>query len=408
MNTRIKNIPVLLAMGFLASTLTGCGSLNHKKHVDAATGRWKAMRSTLILQMAQQQFDAGDLEQAEKTLAEAVQVDSANPRLYALMGRVAMERGQLERSYNRFKTAIKMQPRHAPAHYYQGVVMQRWAQFDAALISYQRAYEIEPDNAAYLLAMSEMMVVLDRTDEAMKLLVEKMAYFDMNAGIRLAIGQMYTMQGVNDKAARYIRQAALIRPDDLQIQAELALALLRAGQPAEAAIRLEQLSQEPSLAHRRDLARALAESYVAVGRIDQAKLLYIKMTRRHPMDADVWLKLGELALSQQDTAGAMLAAHRFKKLAPRRHEGDVLAGVVYSQQGQVEKALEQFDHAAQLAPDESTPVVLRGITLERRGQLNAAAKAYAEALRREPDDHRARRLLERVSGEVEQNTLTSD
>lgn len=397
-----------LAIGLMGLTLIGCGMSNHQRHVNAANERWRSMRSTLVLQMALQQFEAGDLEQAGKTLAEAMQIDATNPRLFTLAGRVALERGQLERSYHRFRTAIELDPLHAEAHYFQGIVLQRWAQFDGALISYRKAYEIEADNASYLLATSEMLVMLDRTDDAMQMLTEKMAYFDMNAGMRVAIGQLYAMRGDYVEAVRYFRQAGLIRPDDQQIEEELALALLKAGQGHEAVQRLEQLCQMPSLAHRRDLVRSLGESYVAVGRTDEAKRLFIQMTRTNPMDADAWLKLGELALVQRDAAGATLAATRFKKLAPKRHEGYVLAGVVFSHKGDVQQALNNFDRAAELAPEEPEPLLLRGIALERDGRLADAAQAYSEALRRDPSDRRAGQLLDRVSSEVEQSVLTGD
>ncbi len=392
----------------LVAGTVGCGMSNHEKHMNAANNRWRAMRSTLILQMAQQQFEAGDLEQAEKSLAEAIKVDAANAQLYTLAGRVAVERGQLERGYHRFKMAIELDEQHAQAHYFQGIVMQRWAQHDAALIFYRRAYEIEPDNAGYLLAMSEMLVVLDRVDEAMSLLTEKMAYFDMNAGVRVAIGELYLMRKQYGRAVKYFQQAVLIRPDDRQIQEQLALTLLKAGKVRQAVRRLEQLSQDSGVVDRKSLSRALAEAYVEAGRPDDGKAIYIKLTRANPMDAEAWLKLGELALSEHDTAGAMLAANRVKKLAPERHDAYVLAALVFSKQGQIEHALENLDHAAELASDDPVPVLLRGIALEHDGRLADAAEAYSEALRRQPDDERAQQLLIRVSAAVEQKMLTSD
>jgi len=408
MDARRFGIVRRLATGLMAMALVGCGASNHVQHVNAANHRWQVMRSTLVLQMALQQFEAGDLDQAGKTLADAMQIDATNPRLFTLAGRVAFERGELERSYHRFRTAIELDPDYAEAHYFQGIVLQRWAQFDGALISYRRAYEIEPDNASYLLATSEMLVVLDRTDDAMQLLTEKMAYFDMNASMRVGIGHLYAMRGEYSEAVKYFRQAGLIRPDDQQIQEQLALALLKAGQAHEAVQRLEQLCQVPSLVHRRDLLRSLGESYLAVGRIDEAKRLFIKMTRSNPLDSDAWLKLGELALVQRDAAGATLAATHFKKLAPKRHEGYLLAGVVYSHKGNIQQALDNFDRAAELAPDDPEPLLLRGIALERDGRLTDAAQAYSEALRRDPSDRRAGQLFDRVSAEFEQNVLTGD
>ena len=62
-----------IAVALLVLLGVGCKSTsNHEKSVIAADQRWKTMRSTLILQMAQQQFDAGDLEQAERNTQRSV------------------------------------------------------------------------------------------------------------------------------------------------------------------------------------------------------------------------------------------------------------------------------------------------------------------------------------------------
>jgi len=407
MGIRINLSTSFLVACLALSSLGGCTS-NHKKNVSVANTRWKMMRSVLMLQMAQQQFEAGDLEQSEKTLTEAIKIDDKNPQLYTLAGRIAMERSQLERAYHRFKLSIELDSQFALAHYFQGIVMQRWMQFDAALVFYHRAFEIEPDNAAYLLAMAEMLVALDRTDEAMEILTEKMTYFDLNAGIRMAIGQLFVMQGDYKHAVKYFRQASLIRSDDLHIHEELALALLAAGEVHEAARRLERLCQEPQWAHRRDLTRALGDAYFAAGRYIEAKTVYLKLTRSNPADVGTWIKLGELSMTRHDAKGAMLAANRVIKLAPDRHEGFMLSGVVLSKEGKFEEALHMFKRASSLAPDDSTPVILRGITFEREGRLQEAAQAYREALRRRPDDKRAQQLLVKVAVQAEQNVLTTD
>src|SRR5690606_10637224 len=112
-----------------------------------------------------------------------------------------------------------------------------------------------------------------------------------------------------------------------------------------------------------------------------------------PDNADVWIKLGELSWVQGDLPGALTAANRAMSLAPHRHEGFLLAGLVWQRRERTEEALRLFDRAASLAPTSAEPMVMRGITLQRAGRHAAAAEAYHEALRRRPDDTRARELL---------------
>ncbi len=388
------------AAALLTLAVTGCGSLTqtHQQNVKAAENRWLAARSDLMLNMAQRQFDTGDLDQAEKTLRDAVSAHPSNPRVHLLAGRVGLERGRLEYAASRFKTAIELDPKLADAHYYYGLVYQRWQQFDHALASYQAAADLVHDNPAYVMAVAEMLVAVDRWDDAKSLLEGKLVYFDQNAGIRVALGQLYLVKEAHARAVDYLRQAVLIRPDDPQIVELLVQARIGAQQFSEAAVDLQRLLEIESLQDRRDLRRSLGECYRAMGKLDDAKAEYLKLTRSDPTDVEAWIKLGEIAFDQDDMQGVQLAAHRVSALAPRRHEGPLLSGVVFQKRGNLERAIALFDKAAQLAPDITAPIILRGLALESAGRRDEAAGAYREALRRQPDDAQAQQLLTRVTG----------
>jgi len=386
----------MLVMGLLVLGLAGCQS-NHVKQVNTANKRWKSLRSDMMLQMAQRQFDAGNLDQAEVSLVEAISVDGDNPYLHVLGGRIGLERGKLERAYNRLQHAIEIDETIPQAHYYQGIVLQRWTQFDAALVQYRQAFDLEGDNPAYLLAMAEMLVELNRTDEAIELLFDKMVYFDQNAGIRMAIGQLYAMRDDYKQAANYFQLASLLAPEDLRILEELAIAQMADGQYDKAIQTFERLCTEPELADRRDLRRTLAMAYILTERRADARAVYIDLTRTDPKDVEAWIKLGEVSLTSQDTSGTLMAANRVRALAPHRYEGYLLAGLVWQKRQRADRALKMFEQAAQMSPDYAEPMILQGIILEQTGQVKAAAKAYTKALRRQPDDLRAKRLLAQVT-----------
>jgi tetratricopeptide (TPR) repeat protein len=383
----------------LAPVLFGCQAKtkNHQEWVNSAEGRWNDLRSAQMLEMAQQRFETGDLDLAEKTLVEALAYDPGNARLHLLAGRIALERGQLERSYHLFDSAVTLDEKLTEAYSYRGLVLQRWQRWDQAYASYSQAYELEKDNVAYLLAMSEMLICLDRTDEAIALLEGKKEYFDQNAPLRAALGHMYGMKQEHARAVDYFREAALLDPDNSKMTEELALAQLAAGQWARAAQTLSVLLKDSSMQDRRDLQRALASAYVRAGRADEAREIYLKIARASGGDADDWIKLGELSLRENDRFGALYAANQAINIAPMRHEGYLLAGMIAQQDNKLDDALRMFDRAAELAPDSAVPLILRGISLEKAGRRTAAAEAYTQALQRKPQDTRAQRLLQGVA-----------
>jgi len=394
----VSTVLKLMLAALVVLGLAACrGPQNtHAENKNAAHERWLAARSNLFLQSAQRQFDTGDLTQCERTLAEALAMDPGNARLHTLAGRVHLERGQLERAYHRFAAANELDDQLPDAYYYMGIVLERWQRYEQALTAYERAFELEADNVSYLMSVAEMHVALDDLVTACELLESKVVYFDQNAGIRVGVGHIYAMMGDFDKAARYLRQALLLQPDDWQVQEDLALVYVAAEQHDKAIPMLERLCAEPSLRQRTDLQQALASSYLKSGRVDRAREAYLRLTRLEPQMSEAWIRLGEIALAADDLTGALHAANRAIALAPNRHEGFLLAGLVTHKRGEYEQALRMFDRAAAAVPDNALPLILRGMTLEQAGRRDEAVTAYTQALRMQPDDTRVQRLLANV------------
>ena len=394
-NTR----PVTCLLLAAVLSLTGChaNQKGHDVNVKDANARWSNIRSEHKLQIAKQQFETGDLDQSEKTLLEAIAADPLNARLWSLAGRIALERGQLEKCAQRLTKAIEIDPKLPEAYYFRGIVQQRWKQFDRAYADYTKAYELQADNVNFLLATSEMLVAMERNADAIALLEGKATYFDQNAGIRVAIGQLYLLKNDFAKASEYFRQASLLRPDDLQILEDLAMARIGARNFKDAISDLQRLINECKPERKVELTHTLAQAYMNADRIDDARKAYLDLTRIDRNDVECWIKLSEISILKEDLGAALSAANRVISLASHQPEGYLLAGLVWQKRKEIDKALSHFDRAAQIAPGEVDAVILRGITLEQAGRFDAARVAYQEALRRKPEDERAKKLLAQVS-----------
>lgn len=402
----LRLAPYMLRLVLAAVLLISAGcattSTSHQDNVNAANQRWRQLRTRLLLQTAQRQFDTGDLEQAQKTVKEALAMDPTEPRLHVLAGRIMLERGQLEQAQAFFRTAIQLQPILPEAHYYCGLVYQRWQQFDSALIEYQNAWQLRPDHPPYLLAKCEMLVALDRSDEALAELTENLSRFDQNAALRLAVGHIYAMRNDYAHAVDFFHQASLLRPDDLSILEQLALAQLAAGQTRQAIENLERLAASPENTDRPEICRFLARAYEAAGQSDRARNVYLQLIRRNPDDAVSWLRLMELSWALSDTPGAAAAAQRVLQLDPERYQAHLVLGLIAQSQGQWQTALDRFQQAARLAPDLAEPLILSGLALEQLGRPDQAAQCYRQALERQPDDPRLRQLLVRLAPSLSQ------
>ena len=391
----------------LAVGLMGCGSTQDNTEVwkGEAEGRWNAVKSAIAIQMAEDQFNAGQLGLARKTIEEAMAKDLKNPELWMMGGRIALEKSELETAYQRLAKAIEYgevlegyeRKQKAKPHYFQGIVDQRWQRYDSAKERYTLAYERDPENVAYFLARIEMMVQLNELSEATAELESKTTYFDQNPTVRALLGHIYRRQGNNEKAALWFKQASMLAPEDMKLREEVIRAQASVGRHDEASRGLKELVKTEYGESRTDLRRLLAECYMNAGKIHEARDTYAKLTTMDRTSVHDWSKLGELAYRLEDEGTALQAANRLINLAPDDHRGYLLAGMVWNRRDRLDRALSMFDRAAELAPNDTTPLILRGIALQKNARPAAAADAYKQALSLDPENKRAQHLLTSVT-----------
>ena len=140
-----------------------------------------------MIGLAKDQYDAGQLDKARQTIDDAVKLspESANARI--LSARIAIEQSQLELAEKELRLARQFDPRAADADYLSGVVYQRWQKPDLAFDFYSHACDKAPSELAYLMAKAEMLVSMERSTEALKLLQDRVVFFEHSAVIRDAV-----------------------------------------------------------------------------------------------------------------------------------------------------------------------------------------------------------------------------
>ena len=401
----------LLALS-LSAGLVGCGAFKSptKQTSNAAKEKWYGVKSDIALEMAEQHFSTGQLVLAEKTVADALSQDDDNPGLYLLAGRIALENSQLETGYLRLQKSIDCgealddsvytRKEKAKPYYYQGIIDQRWQRYENAKENYTKAYERDAENVSYFVARIEMMVQLGELEQAVAELEEKTTYFDQNPTVRALLGHIYRRLGKHDKAALWFGQASMLAPEDMKLREEVARSQVQVGNYKEAARTLRDLTRKDYGSQRTDLYRLLAESYVLMGSLREARGVYAELTAIDRTNVGDWSKLGELAYRLGDDGAALQAANQMITLSPDDHRGYLLAGMVWNKRERLDRALNMFDRAAELAPEQTTPLILRGIALQKSNKPAAAADAYRQALAIDPGDSRAQRLLSSVTEQL--------
>ncbi len=375
---------------------TGCSSEPKQTNNEAAAERWNQARSGVLYALAQDQFEMGNFEKARKTISEALTLNPMSVPVHLLSARLSIEQGRLEDAQASLLQATTINPKAAEAYYLAGVVAQRWLRTSEALQHYEQAAEIDPSEQAYLLARVEMLVELNRVPEAVKLLEERVVFFENSAGVRDALGQLYLQQGNSARAVDMLRQASVLAGDDPEIHQRLATALMRDGKWDYARLTLRRLLKRDDLADRPDLHMAIGECEMQLGGWLEARGHFETATRLRPNQPNAWLGLAKAAIKLRDHRRAELSLAKARALSPLDAEVHLLNGYLRLEQRRLSDALSSFRRATELDPNDGTALCMVGYVLEKSGQGDRAIHYYGRALGLDPKDELAARLLASV------------
>lgn len=380
-----------IALVLAAGTLVGCA--NQKTSRQAAAEQWSRTRATVLLSLANDQYRSGNLEKCGQTVEQAMAIDPTNIELHILKARLQIEEGQLEGALQSLALASSIRDDHAEVDYLQGVIHQRWQRPERALECYSNAASKKPDDIAYLMAQSEMLVTLDRQQDALELLRARVVYFEHSPAIRDAIGQLYEQVGDRKLAIEYYRQASVLDPADDASRERLALALYRNGDYQEAVSQLQRLVKLPGMAVRTDLLIALAESEAALKLNVDARRHFEQALATDEKLLAAWLGIARTSLSLGDLRRAESSAARAVSIEPRSAQAQMLMGYVRMKQGRYDEAMVSFRRASEADATDPLSFSMVGLSFERKGSKSEAIKWYGRALEVNPSDALAMKLL---------------
>jgi Flp pilus assembly protein TadD len=390
---RMKWIVPALAAAALAAG-PGCADKTKKPTIkEKAEAQWNGARASVMISLAQDQYKAGNFEKSRQTVDDALKLVPESAPVRVLSAKLAIEQGQLELADRELAVARRVAPDDAEALYLSGVVCQRWRKQQEAHDYYRAATEKAPTEPAYLMAQSEMLVTMDRSDEALAMLQAKVVYFEHSAGIRDAVARLMMQKGRYREAVDLFRQATILTPEEVSFKEGLGLALYYAKQYKAAAEVLVQLVGMEAYENRPDLRIALGESQLQTGKPRDARENFEAAARLQPGNAGVWLGLARSAMELNDLRRAEHALKKAMALRPNAAESYLLLGYLRLRQEKLHDSLQAFTKASTLDRRDSLAVCMVGFVFERLGRNDAAMKCYAKALKLKPNDEMAAQLM---------------
>ncbi len=373
-----------------------------------ARERWNALRGRVKLQLAEQHLSAGQLEDAEKALNEALALDGPQPESLLIAGKLRFEQGRLAEARSALASAAAQSEPNPEIEYWSGILAERYGNLDQAAEHYARALALNPHDPAYLTARAEALVALDRTAEALELIESRVADFDDDPAVRLLAARISRMLGLRGPAATHAREALRGHEDDPALCVEAALLLGWAGEYGEVITILAPLVHRElrggSDAGRDSFDGVLAASagrvYAAAllnrDRFDEARTVLKAILSRDPNDLLAWSLFARSALAAGDAAEAASALGSLHQRTAPTAETLLLAAYAALRLGQPQAALDSARRALELEPRMVEAHCLTAEAAAALGRSELLNKACAEALALEPRSPAVAALVRRL------------
>ncbi len=380
-----------------ASGLAGCAG-GHGTYttqaIERAEERVAGFKAGTEYDLAHQQYLAGDLDKAIRSVEKSIFIKPDVARSHILYARILIEMDRLENATLALNRAIEIEPDNVDAHYFSGILYERFSQFDRAHGSYMRAADLDPTDAQYIIAAAEMLVQTERLEEASALLRAHLTRFEHNAGIRQNLGHIAMMQDDISLAVQMFEEASLLVPGDGAVLEDLAQAQIAAGKYSDAEYSLRRLLGLDDHSKRRDLKHILARTLVELDRPVEARDLLVELTHNDDgaSDPSVWIDLANVAMMLEDSGRMRQASSRLIAMAPHQPEGYVLRAMWQQMQGMTVEALETLALGERRCPRSGSIAVLQAVYYKANGERQLARAASERALALMPDDAGAQRL----------------
>lgn len=421
-NFRIKRLIIVGALGVF-TVLTGCSRIDStllSTHMEdnqraAAKERWDAVRGGVKLQLADEHYKAGRLEDAEKALDEALAMMPNDPAAFLLAAKIRLEQGQLGEARQAITLAVALKPEDAEVQFLAGQISQRREDLPSAFEHYATAAEIAPQTAAYLLAEAEVLVGMDRPFDALELIQPRMIDFDQNISLRMLAARICRIVGLREPAINYCKEAVRISDGDQRLQVELALVLQWAGRFDEVARLLapvvenaETFSQAPMDTQtdgksivRPSAAVILADAYLELSQPESAMAVLRRVMKTCPDEMPAWRSFARAAVAANDLESATNCLEYLASHSAMNAESWLLMAYVSLRRGYPAASRDASFRALQESPDLVSAHFLSAEAAEIEGDIASARAAYEQVLKIDPGFQLAAKRLDMLSMKTE-------
>jgi putative PEP-CTERM system TPR-repeat lipoprotein len=354
---------------------------------------------------------------AEKVLKGVMEATPAYLPARIFRARLSADSGDIDRALTEIDAVIKADPRNVEALRVRGdFLLYAKDQSDAALESYRRALEVDPDDLSSNIAVISLHLALQRVNDAAEQFKHMQkrypahvqtkffeAQFAFAKRDHLAVREqllqlakvmpnnprVLELAGLNEialhslvRAETYFGKAVQLQPEGVSPRLALAEVQLRLGQPAKAIATLSPLLDPKRPPVPRVLAVA-ADAQLASGDAERAEKLYAMASKARP--ADVRLQTGR-ALAMLAGGQTQVGLGELTRIASADTgmTADMALVAALLRRGDLPAALKAVARLEAKHPESALVVQMRGDLSLRTGDRASARTAFERAIAIDP------------------------
>lgn len=390
----------LLSSTIILATLVGCsGQGNYTREgVSMAKERMSFLKSATEWELARQAFLAGDLEKAIEKVDYSLSINDTVVKSHVLKGRILIEFGDLGNALKSLQTAAILDPEEPDAHYYLGVVYERLNRPEDAHTHFETACDTDDYNPSYAVAAAEMLIDLNRIEEA-KAYLNSIPMAANNAGIRQSLGHIALIEQDYKSAVEFFSESRLLAPDDEGIAEDLIHSQMMAGNFSDAERNIALLLKKIENAERIDLKVLHAKALMNSGRPVEARTLYQELlsTAQGMGDVSLWIGYANAAFIVNDMRNVRKAASRVVALAPDLHDGYLLYAMYHNKAEDYSSSLASIDVALEKSPFNANAHAYRSLILSNLDRRIEAIASISRAVELDSGNPRFNSMLSNLS-----------
>lgn len=382
-----------------AAIVVCAGCESHTQSKNAAKERWNKNSAQIKLNLAEQQYNEADYENAEKTLQQCLAADPDNAQAHLLHGKLLLTTDRADEAIQELSIVVQHQEDLHEGWYLLGAAAEQKGQYNKAYEHYQKALTLDSTNVDYILAVVDAQAERGNFSQAVNLLNEKMAALPSDVSLKTTAAELMWRTGKNESAIELYRQAMLMTSDDKKIAESLGYCYIFSDKWDKAAEIFNELNSRCTNDSEAKLYLQLsAMCNMNSGQYDRAISCYDKLSVFERNNAQIWVKIGQAALGTGAAGRAFICGKKALTLQPGLPDAIALIGCAQYAAGDYSTAAQSFEKITADKKNAGFAYLMKARCYEKLGQTKKAKDTYKKALEMNPQSELGNLLVKSIDG----------